>query len=821
MRKLIGIDLDGWHDLAVRDTPLDGSEDDQKDDIAYPNSYVIDGGTGGIVVHYNYEEKKDAKEFVGGPQAKASAIGRGVGWGSIGAPNLRKSVKALLVDLLAEKVPDDDDTCKMLQASVSALTAQTDELIATVPDHARIDDERQERLLSAYRRRGLKVTLLWHSVAVVLDALRRGILTEAETDKPVLIVRHVTDGFELQTLTLRNLKSHPGTIAPERAEPGRCIEASCGIAGLLLQSENIVRAANPDFEFERHDESQLPLRLLLDDIETNKLEILRTINGLWSAATTAPRLAFWPDFDLPRLDCGAAKIVLLTTPIAAPYRDSLRESLSAATGMTVILMPLEAAAHGALLAGRRIEYGVPHYLDRLEQVSLLVMRNGEIVPEDLVPPNSVVAANREFVAKPVSGLAWPAMQRTMEFYIRKGGLFKKWTTTDVQPSVGLQPVEVQLRQMPAQGRARVRITSQDWDALRSNPVDLDWSTLQPVDLSLEEIAEILRPLPVVPERVKARAHLAHWKGTERIPAFEPFILQYNSRSQEDLLKLGNALKRQYVLPVEFPVDGAPAMSPTRLLDYDGNPPAGADPLAIIALDKALESIASVIMDKCRSRTAFSNNHMATAATWSFGRCPEEVQEEILKAAEAYFAARRHPLNEPRSASRVLVHGIGRTVTSLPKLEWAIDLLIKNGLNSNSVAALASLLSRPAATPQALTEERCRRIAILAEEQIANLKQQRSYGINLNYALALVGGLLRSREVRPYAMVVANSTEASKLHSTLSGLLQDLEFQRNHSYQAKKRIVTIGEILKLLEGSGGKAGILVDLLEEMDEDETEQ
>jgi hypothetical protein len=35
------------------------------------------------------------------------------------------------------------------------------------------------------------------------------------------------------------------------------------------------------------------------------------------------------------------------------------------------------AATGALIAGRRIERGIPHYLDTLEQVSLIVLSDGE------------------------------------------------------------------------------------------------------------------------------------------------------------------------------------------------------------------------------------------------------------------------------------------------------------------------------------------------------------------------------------------------------------------------------------------------------------
>ena len=820
MRKLAGLDLDGWRDLAVRDTPLDGGDEDPTQSITASSRYLIDGGIGGVVTQCDDESNEQTIELVGGPQALASAIGRGDGWGEIGRPKRRKSVKSLLFELLTEKLTTESKTGKLLGAAAAALTAQTDEIIATIPDYPEIDEDRQEKLLNAFRRRGIKVTLLWHPVAVILDALSQRILTVAQVGKPVLIVRHVTNGFDLQTLTLRCLKSHSGSLAPERAEVGRSVVAPCGLAGLLAQSEAVVRAANPDFEFERHDDSRLPMRLLLDDVEPDRPEILRALNGRWSAAKAAPREALRPDFVLPTVDWGAAKTLLLTTPIAAPYRDALRAKLSAVTGMNVILMPLESAAHGALLAGRRIESGIPHYLDRLEQVSLLVLRNGEVVPEDLVPANAVVVANREFVAKPVSGFAWPALQRTMEFYLQKGGLFKKWTTTDVPPSDKPYPVEVQLRQMPAQGRARVSITSDDWDALRLHPVHLEWSALEPVDKSFEEIAEILRPRPVVPDRVTARMHLAHWKGAEQIPSFEAFISRCNLRSPDDLVELGKALRRQTALPIDSPLVGEPIFSPTRLLDFDGNAPEGADPEAVAALDHALATISTDILRRCSSKEGVPNNHLVTAATWSFGRCPDEVQEEVFRAVDAHFSTRFHPLLKPRGGSRVLIHGLGRIVNSPQRLERAIDLLTKNNLTGNSLAALASMLSRPAVTPQVLTEERCSRIAFLAEKLLADLERKASYGNNLTYAMTLVGGLLRCREVRPQAMVATSSLEASGLLGALNKLLRGIELNRKRIQRADKRLELIGELLKLLEGTGGNAGILVDLeaLEKIESDD---
>jgi hypothetical protein len=520
------------------------------------------------------------------------------------------------------------------------------------------------------------------------------------------------------------------------------------------------------------------------------------------------------DYSLPQIDWGRAETILFETPLAAPFREELCKTIGIAAGKNVILLPRDAAAHGALLAGRRIESGMPHYLDRLEQVSLIIRRNNEVVQEDLVPSNSIVAANKEFVAYPIRRY-WPAQQRTMEFYLRKGGLFKKWTTNNVSPPEERQPVEVQLRQMPAQGRARVSITSQDWEALRSRPVNLDWSTLELVDLSFEEIVEKLKPRPIVPQRVTANAHRSHWKGMERLPAFEPFIKKFNSRSLSDIEQLGSFLSRQKSLPM-FNESGERYFLQTRLLDFDGNIPDGVDMEAVALLDEALAFVGSEIISRCKSNKIFENNHLAKVVTWSFGRCPDEVQDEVYNAVEANFTSGSHPLLRPQSASRLLVHGMGRIVTDPARLERAIDLLIIHYSNSNSVAALAALISRPADTPKILTIDRCKKISKLAADKLVSLEETSSYGVNLKYALTLVGGLLRCREIRPYDMVVATSADASRLHAILKRFERKLDLSSRRHHQFEKRLSLIRNLLDMLEGVGGHAGILMDL-ETLDDD----
>ncbi|MEH0070173.1 hypothetical protein V6L77_07290 [Pannonibacter sp. Pt2-lr] len=219
-----------------------------------------------------------------------------------------------------------------------------------------------------------------------------------------------------------------------------------------------------------------------------------------------------------------------------------------------------------------------------------------------------------------------------------------------------------MRQMPAQGRAAVFVTSNDWDVLRSRPVFLDWSTLEHDPRSFEEIAEELKPKPVVPERVTGFAHIDRWTGSDRIAAFGPFIPEFELR---DAARLRDFLKTAALIN-----PGRPEAGSTRahLLDFDGEPPEETDAALVKALDRALAVVSSACLSAVSSRRPLPDNTLLLAATWAFGRCPLDLQDEILKAAHAYLDSRPHVFLETRSASTVILHGMGRIIKE--KAVWS-------------------------------------------------------------------------------------------------------------------------------------------------------
>jgi hypothetical protein len=474
-------------------------------------------------------------------------------------------------------------------------------------------------------------------------------------------------------------------------------------------------------------------------------------------------------------------------------------------------MEPSAAAEGALIAGRRIERDIPHYLDRLEQISLIVLRGDEPVLADLVPADAIVPANREYQSKPITNLSWPAGATAVDFYLRKGDEFRKWRTMERRPPRERQRLEMRLRQVPAQGRARLSATSTEWEALRASPIYLDWLTLQVDPRSFEEIAEELKPRPVIPDRVTTQTHLDAWRTPTGTETLSRVLERFSVTDRASLKALGDALSRKYSVPDPNPPSpNKPAYKYVHAIDYDGRPPADLDAPTLARLDAALGAIAEHLRKICGTRIgAVQSNAPLIAATWAFGRCPETLQDEMLNALKAYFHGKTHPLLAPRQSERVLIHGLGRTVIERTRLTQLLTLLAPKLIRAHVLGALSSILSRPTETPSVLSEQLVGQVATGIVRVLQTLREERSFAVNFKYALLVVGGLLRYREIRPFALVASKSPDAHEIVSQLR-MLQDILLRHSDGVAAaeiKKRLLR--DYIAALEGTGGQSNLLED------------
>jgi hypothetical protein len=796
MRKPVGLDLNGWHDFGCRDW----SAEDPDEALTTP--VTIDGGFGSVIVEHG-----DVR--VGGPQAILSPIGRGNGWGAIGALEKRRWLTEHWSTFLAG-MPFDSFVGD-IRAAVDAVSVQADQLVVCMPDRIEMSEARQQALLAAFSGpRRPRVTLLWRPVALLLDLLDGGQLSDLHEGQQVVCLIHSYDGFEVQRLVLRRLREKPDSLAPERAGPGGLCCPDLGLARLLEHASDAVAAVNPELADRPTEISRLPWYLLYQDGKLSTEQVVRRDNGNW-LMVHPPQ-----EYHLPGLplDLGHsapdADLVVLLSPLATEHRARLANRLAdKLDGVKLLVADPAAAARGALFASRRIERNIPHYLDRLDQISLVVSRKDGPTFEDLIPKNATVPGNREYISEPITSMVWPAGMAKANFYIRKGSReIRHWVTPSVEVSNKPERLEIRLRQMPAQGWAKLSITSPDWDVLHRAPIHLDWEAL-PIDprTDADILASLERPRPVVPQRVRYAAHIGLWDGSLRHPGVLAILKSFNVKSPSSLKALADSIRTSF--RVEIAGSGERLFKTVYPVGTDGELPDKLDEVVQRQFDDAINHVTQNLLQAIRRRRPpLDDNTAILCLSWIFARCPMVVQHEMAAALNAIRSGGPHPLLAPRQSARVLVHGLGRVVTSRDLIRTIIPKFYADIGRANFLAALSSLLSRPEATPFVLSDADVETIAERTIQVFREMRIAYNFGTNFKYALMVVAGLLRVRERDPWALLAERSELAHSLVEELSTVLTLIRSLPQPIKNEAQKLQILNELIQLLLGEGGSPDILM-------------
>lgn len=802
MRRAVGLDLNGWHDFAARERDEDTDPDGE-------GPVFVDGGFGSVIVSHD-------RMTVGGPQAILSPIGRGNGWSDIGAQKKRRDLRALWPVLLAGSA--DPDALRVLSVAVEAIAVHAATIGLCMPDRSEMAEAGQQSLLRALAGpRRPRATLIWRSVALALAALDGGLLPQAADGMRVLCIAHTADGLEVQTLVVRALSDHPGIVAPERAGPGRVLCPEVGLDRLLGEANALVRAANPHLAERPAETPRLPLALLLADNLHDEPEVIRRDNGTWTLAQ--PPAAFclpWSALpiapDLPDADA-----VLLHSPLPPRHREGLIAWLGLG-GKTLQAMAPNAPALGALRAMQRMARRIPHYLDRLDQVALAVLRQSGPVFEDLIPPHATVPGNQEYESNPITSMIWPEGTKAVQFFVRKGDRngpyeIRKWTTPELSAPETNEPLDIRLRQQPAQGWAKLLITALDWDLLRRAPIRLEWSALEMDPRTAEEVLESLRgPPPVVPTPVHYPAHIGLWDGSLRGPGLRVLLeelRQGGQRRANSLHNLANALGSTYSLPTP---DGN-SSSRVYAVGTDGTLPSELDAKTADLLKETISEIADDLMRRRRPGLGPANNDPLRCLTWCFGLCPPAIIQELAAVVRLHEQGRTHPWLSPAHAVVVVFQGLGRVATDPALLQEMIPGLADGSTSRDRLGALAAMLSRPEATPTVLHELGEAGVAALASrllETLDALGREHKFGVHLKYTLLAVAGLLRVRHLEPWALVAPANPRADQLANRLESIAGRLGEPSLRVRAAEAKRKSAEEVSQILRGKGGRPDILISL-----------
>lgn len=804
MAKLAGIDLGGWHDAACRNFRPTLEPDETGPTVRE----IIDGGIGGVVVDM---ERGGATRTIAGPQAILSPIGRGGGWSNIGAPHLRRSVRALWSALLSGKA--EAARTADAAAGVLALAAGAEKILFCVPDRPEMSERPQQMLLRGLTGRGLpRPTLLWRSVAALLDVLDDDHGLRMTAGMTVVVLTHEPDGVALQRFALRRLEAY-APLVPERAAPGRLLWPQWGLDPLLDALTRAVRDANPVYaDNDKAETPRLPLSLLLAEPPYELPEIVRRDNGDWLQIDAPPERDIAPDIDPTAVALPAADLVLLASPLATRHRVRLEADIRRAwPGVPVYALDAAAAARGALRAAERIAGNLPHYLDRLDPIALAVLRDDEPVFQDLIPPDAAVPGDREYRSDPITSLMWPAGKTEVDFYILKGGrAVRHWTTAKMAAPNRPQPLTLQLRQTPAQGWATLTVTSSAWEPLRTRPIVLDWNSpeLTEDERPPAEILASLRPKPpVVPDPISHAADIGLWDGRLKKQDLVSELRSLDASSMKDFSRLVEILRSPFTI-YGTASDGAPVARKVHAIASDGSVPDTAPADDVRRLDTVLSVVAQRMRTAVVERRPLASNDLVLVATWAFGRCPAAVRPLLVDAYFADKAGRPHPLTAPRKASTALIHGLGRCIEDGALAVLLIRSLLDGAPSVDAWGAAGALLSRPATTPQHLRDDDVTEIAHKLVRLFGRIREEQSYAVTLKYALLCAVGLLRVRERLPSALVATSSPIAGALRDEISGIADQIRRHAGKPVPAQKQKLTImASLIEYLNGTGGDRGLL--------------
>ena len=772
-RRIAGLALDGRHDIAATDWDEEGLGPVR----------LLHGGTLSDIIITNDNRR------IAGPQAALAPHGRGNGWGSIGSPGKRRPLSAAL-DNYGKAAHAAD-----IAAAIDALARGADEVVLAVPDLPIFDEAAQGAMIAAARTSSARrVRLLWRPVAAMLSLINDGKLGKAHLGQQYRFLIHGAHGIEDQMLTLREDPGNIGHIAPQRNGPGRLWGPDVGLDALFERAAHHVRACNP-IAWDRFEPSRLGPKLVVGTAQPAEHEVLRN-NFDWWHIVTAPKLS--SDYLLAEVDIAPEPDALcagtfLITPLAAPFSADLANLL----GSDIKVEAPELVARGCLHAGRLIERGLPHYFDRLEAISIAVLRDRDPTFVPLIPEGHLVAANREYVSEDLTDFVWPRNKVETEFYILKGkSEVREWTVQKTSAPPIDVPVRMRIRQTPGQSWAVLDITATEWDLLARAPEKLDWEGLTPTDKTPEEILEALRiPPPTIPERIVELAHVDLWMGSDWAGnnRAAQLAIEATQDGQVDASAWANLLSAQQTDPsngVRY-----------RRVTTDGELPEGLPNVVHLGFDKAI----SKLSDRLLNGASLQDNSPLRALTWSFSACPEAVQDALLDALEAHAHGNAHRLLRPAKAMTVLRQGSGRAITGEQRLRRLFTLLADGSLNNDTINALAMAVTRREEAPRALTRAQIDHfLHQLSTELITQVREQ-NFQIKFKNTLSAIAGMFRWREIEPYALLAAEESVAAELQRTLQETSQMLMDPQWLQVPARVQKITLLEkISEYLVGRGDPA-----------------
>ena len=788
-KKLCGYDLNGWKDRAARNWTIEADGDEHIGETHITGSVLSPS-----IVRIGDDT---SKHWIGGSQAALAPHGRGNGWGNVGKPERRKTLRSIFEDNSAPP--------EQLAASIIGLAHGAKFCALSIDDDPRTTERFQERLIEAMAKgKTGRCLLVWRSVLAVLGCL----VSETSSFDPedglmIGIIGHVSDGFTVQRLKLRlEAEGKDPVFAPERSKAAKHLTSPLGYSGLINHIQKLFTACNPDVSGNWVDQTAAVHKLALEG--KAQPELIQNDRGRFvlisPPETTPSQAADFPDELLEHLV--GCDILLFETLTTGDVRKRLSAKLKKRSALKVTILNDEIVAKGALEAARRFANGSPVYFDFLPQISTIVLGQSGATSYDLISSSETLPAGRVYRSPDPASFAIQANQTDFLLHLRKD--LEEWprrARVDLSTKTSSPvPVHLSVEQVPAAGRARFIVDA----PMLSRQFIVDWDAAEEIHRPWNELVEELGTSPAtIPERLVLPSSMEAWEDNAREAGLLSLLKDNIDKADVDWQALARKL----------------ASRPNRhyCISSDGELPAGVPPEA----KEQLEGLNIRALQHIRKRIAgniTADNESLKFLSWQFRHAPAQLPKILLEAWNARDPLFSHPFITHPMNWVLVYQGFGRTCRVEEEEKQALSRIflrdVKQWKYKEETAAVAFLLSRSNTAPKLLdrvdVERLVKRVLIEFKGELG------SDYTRFNYAPFLVGGLLRWRLKVPNALIVGQDPLADTLREAIVQTRNDFNRTRNRTerfVRATNRYdPLLVQLVEELEGQGSNPNLLVDLFD---------
>ena len=758
-RRLFGLDLNGVDDrLAVLESE------------GLPE--CVDLGVRGSLVHLLAQ-----KRWVAGRQSETAPHGRGPAWGEIGSAEHRVELLALFKRLRTAEAVEWER--RAFASALPGLTVGGERAVFAAPDVPEWGEAFRNRYLQLLSyARGPRPLLLWRPVAALLGRIA-DCPDGMDAGKKVAVLSLMADGAHLALLAVEREKGASLPV-PVRRQTGVAAGASFRGERLINDARQRLSEKSGLPEDDIRASAWAPWRCAIGAKPTRELLRLAQNRG-WKALPDLQQRPLTPDWkDAPEellFLLGQAELLLVEGPFAsnAAWRDAVLATLRQRMAMPAQIEYLEAptVALGCLEAARRDRAGQAIYFDFLPQLEINALVENRPKFVDLIASGKRCQGGQIFRAPAPGRYAINPGANRFTFWLFKEDFVHGRKAEVPLPEIADRRyvLTVEVSQTPGQGFAEVTISSTEFDALRRQPIHLNWEDMIKVPDTQEQILQEMDKLSGAnswPETAVKMGHPIHWHEERSdvdllalLVAYQQNPLVSNDIIHKPTWELLKKLRKRFSLlkSPSFLGKGlglsVNKQESRRALNSDGTLPEPVDNIAVPAgaereLDRTLEKLEQDLM---ALKQAFGPTvkqdvlgDVVGFASWCFWRCPSRIADLLLDIYADHQPYKVHPTLLREGVARIAANREGR----LERYFAAVKQKIKGGqgITTPDFAGLARALGT---VPQAANVLDGQLADFLLEEartalEEENIKQKdRAYKRRFGSAILMLAALLRRRK----------------------------------------------------------------------------